>query len=94
MARRIDRYDDSHEIAQQTLVMSSDQSVVYAEPQYRDYLLIATSSTRSIRGLLRAHQAFITEGKDHAGMLIGQQQRYKVGEELKRILRFIGSVSA
>jgi hypothetical protein len=32
MARRIDRYEDSHEVAQQHLVISRDPSVVYVFP--------------------------------------------------------------
>jgi len=36
------------------------------------------------------HQAWITEGRFHAGIVVAQQQRYSSGEELRRLMRLIG----
>ncbi len=33
-------------------------------------------------------------GRMHAGIIVAQQQRYSVGEELRRIMRLVGSRTA
>jgi hypothetical protein len=30
-------------------------------------------------------------GRDHAGIILAQQQRYSTGEQIRRLLRLIGS---
>jgi uncharacterized protein DUF5615 len=39
------------------------------------------------------HQAWISEGRVHAGIIVAPQQRYPVGEELGRLMRLIGTLS-
>ena len=34
------------------------------------------------------------EGKNHAGIILGQQQRYSLGEQMRRLLRIIALKSA
>jgi hypothetical protein len=36
----------------------------------------------------------VTQQRPHAGIIVAPQQRYAVGEELRRLLRLIGTVSA
>ena len=35
------------------------------------------------------HTAFAAAGKDHAGIILAQQQRYGVGEQMRRLLRLV-----
>ena len=42
----------------------------------------------------KLHQAWTAQGRVHAGIIVVPQQRYQVGEELRRLMRLIGSVSA
>lgn len=40
------------------------------------------------------HAAFLAEGKEHAGIILAQQQRYSVGEQMRRLLRLVSMKSA
>ena len=40
------------------------------------------------------HEAWMTEQTVHAGIVVAPQQRYRVGEELRRLMRLISAVTA
>lgn len=40
------------------------------------------------------HQDWISRGRRHSGIVVAVQQRYSVGEEIRRLIRLISSVSA
>lgn len=40
------------------------------------------------------HTAFLTHGKSHAGIILAQQQRYSIGEQMRRLLKLIAAKSA
>jgi hypothetical protein len=40
------------------------------------------------------HQRWIGQGRMHAGIIVAAQQRYSVGEEIRRIMRLIGKRTA
>ena len=40
------------------------------------------------------HTAFMGRGKSHAGMILVRQQRYSVGEQMRRLLKLITANSA
>lgn len=42
----------------------------------------------------RLHTEWIRAGRDHAGMILAPQQRFSVGERLRRILRIRAAMSA
>ena len=42
----------------------------------------------------RLHTEWIIEGRDHGGILLAPQQRFSVGEQLRRILRIRSTISA
>ena len=42
----------------------------------------------------RLHSRYSAAGKRHAGVVIGEQQRISVGEELRRLLRLVDAKSA
>ena len=52
---------------------------------------ICTSNTRDFWTL---HSAHLTEGKRHAGIILIPQQRYGVGEQIRRLLRLATTLSA
>lgn len=63
------------------------------------HLINASSSERAVYTYNAAdfsdlHQRWISDGRSHAGIIIGAQQRYRSGEELRRLMRLISSVSA
>jgi len=42
---------------------------------------------------LSTPQEWINAGREHSGMILGAQQRFSVGEQLRRILRVRSAVS-
>ena len=42
----------------------------------------------------RLHTEWVSAGRSHAGMILAPQQRFSVGEELRRILRIRAAASA
>ena len=50
--------------------------------------------TGNISDFHRLHLKWATAGREHCGMILIQQQRYSVGEQLRRILRMRASITA
>ncbi len=48
----------------------------------------------NVRDFCRLHGEWISQGKQHAGIIVMPRQRYSVGEQLKRLLRLNGSKPA
>jgi Domain of unknown function (DUF5615) len=42
---------------------------------------------------LRLHTAYLVAGNHHAGLIVALQQRYRVGEQMRRLLRLIADKS-
>ena len=40
------------------------------------------------------HSTYLSEGKEHAGLILTRQQQFSVGEQLRRLLRLIAKVPA
>jgi len=40
------------------------------------------------------HAAYLSEGKSHTGIILAPQQRYGIGEQMRRLLRLIHTISA
>ena len=49
--------------------------------------------TFNIGDFAALHVEYLTEGRQHAGLLLVQQQRYLVGELIRRLLRFASALS-
>jgi hypothetical protein len=47
----------------------------------------------NVADFMRLHHARLAEGAHHAGLILGQQQRYSVGEQMRRLLRLVGTKS-
>ena len=39
------------------------------------------------------HTEWIETGRDHAGIILAQQKRYSTGEQIRRLLRLMGSLT-
>ncbi|MBO1345970.1 MAG: DUF5615 family PIN-like protein [Hormoscilla sp. GUM202] len=64
-----------------------------------EHLEYATAQGRvlysfNVSDYLRLHGEYMREGKNHAGIIMGQQQRYSLGEQMRRLLRIIAVKSA
>lgn len=64
-----------------------------------DHLEYATEKSRilysfNIGDFCRLHSDWLAKGKSHAGIVLGPQQRYSVGEQMRRLLKLIASKSA
>lgn len=64
-----------------------------------DHLAAATAQRRvlysfNLADFYRLHRAWLAAGKSHSGMVLAQQQRYSVGEQMRRLLKLIASKSA
>ena len=64
-----------------------------------DHLAVATASGRvlysyNIADYCVIHQAWISQQRLHAGIIVSPQQRFSQGEELRRLMRLLGGVTA
>jgi hypothetical protein len=50
--------------------------------------------TFNVSDFHRLHMKFAAAGREHAGIILAPQQRYSVGEQLRRILRLRAAVTA
>ena len=62
-------------------------------------LVLATSQGRTFYTLnvgdfCNLHKQFLSEGKEHAGIIVIPRQRYSSGEKLRRLLELITLVTA
>jgi hypothetical protein len=67
--------------------------------QDEDHLRLATVQGRALYSFNvgdfhEIHTSWTTSGKSHCGIVLTQQQRYSTGEQIRRLLRLIGSLSA
>src|SRR6266571_3084450 len=59
-----------------------------------DHLAFAASQSRALYSFnagdyLALHSEYLTQGRHHAGIIPAAQQRYSVGEQMRRLLRII-----
>jgi hypothetical protein len=67
--------------------------------QDEDHLRLATVQSRALYSFNvgdfhEIHTSWTASGKSHCGIVLTQQQRYSTGEQIRRLLRLIGSLSA
>lgn len=61
-----------------------------------DHLRFATEHGRVLYSFNLAdydeiHRAWLSDRRDHAGMILAQQKRLSIGEQLRRLVRLVGS---
>ena len=64
-----------------------------------DHLNWATSQDRvvysfNVGDFYHLHTSFLAQGRPHAGMILAAQQRFSVGEQLRRLLRLVAARSS
>lgn len=65
-----------------------DQHLAYASAAGRALY------TFNVGDFINLHSEYMASGKTHAGIIFGDQQRYSVGEQMRRLLRIITLRSA
>jgi uncharacterized protein with PIN domain len=48
----------------------------------------------NVRDYFRLHTEYLSQGKSHAGIILARQQRYSIGDQMRRLLRLIAAKSA
>jgi hypothetical protein len=67
------------------LQRDDEEQLAYASSQQR---VIVTSNAAHFA---RLHQEYLAAGRTHAGIVVIHQQRYSVGEVIRRLLRLVGT---
>ena len=80
-----------------TVIMASDAGLMKKADD--EHLAYATERgsvlyTFNVSDFYRLHTEWINSGREHAGMILAPQQRYSVGEQLRRILRIQANSTA
>jgi len=65
----------------------------------RDHLELARSQGRvlysfNISDFQQLHYEYLAQGNPHSGIVLSPQQRYSLGEQMRRLLNIVGRVSA
>lgn len=50
--------------------------------------------TFNVADFYRIHCDYLAQGKSHAGIILASQQRYSVGEQMRRLLKLVATKSA
>lgn len=66
------------------------------DPEHLDYATLHGRAIYSfnIRDYHQIHAEYLTQGRSHAGIILSRQQQYSVGEQMRRLLKLIGTCSA
>jgi hypothetical protein len=69
------------------------------EREDEEHLNYATEQGRvlytfNVGDFYRLHTTYVAQGKQHPGIILARQQRYSVGEQMRRILRLVATKSA
>lgn len=48
----------------------------------------------NVKDFQRIHTEYITLGKSHAGIVLGKQRQFSIGQQMKRLMRLIAEKSA
>ena len=67
-----------------------------ADASDNEQLEFATSQGRvlfsyNVSDFQRIHTEYLTDGKSHAGIILAQQQRYAIGEQIRHLLKLINA---
>lgn len=99
----IDEDAMAHRLAQELRMRGVDVTTALNEGMVErpdgEHLEYATQRGRAlysfnIRDYYQLHTEYLRWGKSHAGIILAQQQRYSLGEQLRRLLRIIAIRSA
>ena len=83
--------------ARQVDVLTAHEAGMAAQPD-EEHLVYATAHGRVVftanqGDFCRLHANYLARGQSHAGIIVVPQQRYSVGEQLRRLLRLMAAQS-
>jgi hypothetical protein len=87
-ALRLRRIDVAAPAESGMLGKSDEEQLIWANARQR----VVYSSNRG--DFYRIHSEWMREGRNHYGIIMGTQQRYSVGEQMRRLLRLINRLTA
>lgn len=66
------------------------------DAEHLDYATIqgCVVYTFNVTDFYRLHTDYLAQGKSHTGIILARQQRYSVGEQMRRLLRLMATKSA
>jgi predicted nuclease of predicted toxin-antitoxin system len=70
----------SHKADEEHLAYAAQQGLVLYTYNTKDYMAL--------------HVSYLQEGKSHSGLIFGDQQRYSIGEQMRRLLAIVSARSA
>jgi hypothetical protein len=79
------------------VVTAADAGMIRRQDE--DHLRLATAQGRALYSFNvgdfhEIHTAWTASGRNHSGIVLTQQQRFSTEEQIRRLLRLIGSLSA
>lgn len=99
----IDEDAMTHRLSQELRMRGVDVTTALSEGMVEradgEHLEYATQRQRvlysfNIGDYYQLHTEYLQQGRTHAGIILAQQQRYSLGEQLRRLLRIIAIRSA
>ena len=84
--------------ARGVMILTALEAKLIAKPD-DEHLAFATQLelvlfSHNITHFCRIHAEWLMDGREHAGIILGPQQRFSIGEELRRILRIRATSTA
>ena len=78
------------------MVTAADAGMIRRKDE--EHLRLATNQGRvlysfNVGDFHEIHTEWTATGRSHAGIILGQQKRYSTGEQIRRLLRLIGSLT-
>lgn len=78
------------------VVTAADAAMIRRKDE--EHLSLATAQGRALYSFNvgdfhEIHTKWLATGRDHAGIILTQQKRYSTGEQIRRLLRLIGSMT-
>jgi hypothetical protein len=70
--------------------------IEHSDADHLDYATVQgrVLYTYNIGDFYHLHTDYLAQGRSHAGIILARQQRYSVGEQMRRLLRLIATRSA
>ncbi len=79
-------------------VLSALEAGTVNEPDDRQLAYAATQGRAiysfNVSDFCRLHSEWLAEERAHAGIILAQQQQYSIGEQMRRLVKIAGTLSA
>ena len=79
-------------------VLTTSEAEQISEPDESQLAFAASAGraiyTYNVGDYLVLHTEYLTQGENHSGIIIGEQGRFGIGEQMRRLLRIVEAKSA